>query len=177
MTVTGLYRGVAVIFASLVLLAPAQAGFFDQLFGGMAPQQPSPSPFNYPMRRVYQEPRRYRSHPVKKAADEKPALQATTDVMHDPTLRFGDAVMLNSGIVVFTGAGRNLHHEKDFVAFKEAPIKTSEKTKLAAINVITPAPSAAVGAAYSHSGRSSAVNSGIVTIKDQRGKILRYVGP
>ena len=178
------------LFASIVAPGTAQAGFFDQLFGAAAPAEPSytysapppqqqqqqfdsrPEPFVAPHRRV-----------VKRIIlDDKPVLQKTTDLMHDKTLRPGDAVMMKAGIHVFTGHETSTHRMADFARLDDARrVKPNERIALASMDATRNDPLAKGTAPDTlSSGRSAAVGTPVVAgvkFTDQHGKTIRYVGP
>lgn len=161
--------------------ATAQAGFFDQLFG--APPPPSQPTYQYdaaPMP-LPLEPREHRHRAKKVYVDEKPVLQKPTDIMHDKTLRPGDAVMTKTGIHIYDGHESGTHHPDDFVPLDEARLKKSERVALAALDGTRNDPLAkALPPDTLASGRSAAVATPIVkgvTFTDQRGRTIRYVGP
>jgi hypothetical protein len=177
---------VVAMFASIVAPGTAQAGFFDQLFGGAAPAEPSytaappqqqqfdsrSEPFVVPHRRVVK-------HIV---VDDKPVLQKTTDLMHDKTLRPGDAVMMKTGIHVFTGHETSTHRTADFAKLDDARrMKPNERFALASMDATRNDPLAKGTAPDTlSSGRSAAVGTPVVAgvkFTDQRGKTIRYVGP
>lgn len=176
----------------LVALAPAtaHAGFLDQLFGGGAPQQAPSYGYEQPQQYVDQPiyaapmPAPVEVHRVKKhvALNNKPVLQKTTDLMHDATLRPGDAVMMKDGLHVYEGAESSRHHSDEFVALgNDDDLTGKERAKLVQMDTtrndplrgeITPDTIA--------SGRSASVATPIVAgykITDARGMSVRYVGP
>lgn len=163
---------VAVVFAIVVLPAQAQAGFFDQFFGA----QPQPY-YGYPP--AFEPPGsaavRHRSHRPKAAAvDEKPIRQTPTDLMHDATLRYGDAVMTESGVTIFTGERAASHDLDEFSPLQDVKhMRLKDKMALAAAVDGTKAGGLV-------SGRSSTVTTPIakgVIINDPSGRSIRYVGP
>jgi len=166
-----------ILFSALLLPGPVQAGFFDEFFGG------PPRPFygNPPEEEPVWGPApiRQHRHRERRLTDEKPVLQMPTDLMHDPTLRYGDAVMMTSGINIFTGTEERSHDREDFTPLREAKhIKPAERTILSSMDVNSINEAGAAGRLVS--GRSSAVTSSIVRgvmIRDERGKPVRYVGP
>jgi hypothetical protein len=172
-----------VLLATLTLPSTASAGFFDQLFGGGTR---SGTFFGFPTYNG-EEDRQIRQHiRPRKIVDEKPILQTPTDLMHDPTLRAGDAVMTSSGIKIFTGGREPTHDAEDFTPLRTAryvtPNEKSELGQLDALHtgIVVPKPSNSV-----MTGRSAAItnpvsNGPIVTgvmIKDRNGKEIRFVGP
>jgi hypothetical protein len=162
-------------FVLIVSQAQAQAGFFDQLFGGRPESQPYygyPAPFG----QWDGAPIRQRSHRARAVAvEEKPVKQTPTDLMHDPTLRYGDAVMMASGVDIFTGERGSSHDRDDFTPLQDAKhMRPRDKMALAAVVDGTMAPGAPV------SGRSASVTIPIakgVMIHDPSGRAIRYVGP
>ncbi len=180
--------GVAiVVFAAMTLAAPVQAGFFDSFLGGQSQplfgfSRPSTG-YGYggPERPYY---RQYRTHHVSRGpVEEKPMTrQEATDLMHDPTLRYGDAVMMKTGIAIYTGGRTASHDPEDFSPLHDVKrLKSSEKIALEAVDAARP--DLLPGAKSSSqlvSGRSSvsavALVKGVM-INDQNGKSIRYVGP
>ncbi len=173
------------LFAAAIVAGPgpAQAGFFDQLFGGGAPNEP-----------VYQsEPQRMdapsapavlqRRRPVKRVAvEQKPVRQTPTDLMHDRTLQPGDAVMMKTGIHVYTGREGATHRSSEFTRLDDARrVPAATKAVLASLDGTRNDPLAKAAAPDTlASGRSAAVGSPIVAgmkFTDQRGVTIRYVGP
>jgi hypothetical protein len=165
--------GLALLCAAIAVPGAAQAGFFEQLFG--APPEPSyynrePSP-----EQPYVRHHVRRERPV---VSDKPVLQKTTDIMHDPTLRDGDAVMTKTGIKIFVGSRGGVHDEDDFVSLGEARhLKRSERIGLASLDLAhsdsqsgTPAPVI---------GRSVAHIAPKAQGKDPRQahRTIRFVGP
>jgi hypothetical protein len=169
--------------ASIALPGTAQAGFFDQLFGGGAPSQPV---YNEPQPQLnMQQPEPFvlqQRRAVKRVVvDEKPVLQKTTDLMHDKTLRPGDAVMMKTGIHVYTGREASTHRSADFATLDASRLKPNERIALASMDGTRndPLTKGATPDTLS-SGRSAAVSTPIVAgvkFTDQRGKTIRYVGP
>jgi hypothetical protein len=170
----------AAVLALLVLPAQAQAGFFDQLFGAQPePYYGYPPPFS----QRNGAPIRHRSHRARAAAvEEKPVRQTPTDLMHDATLRYGDAVMMGSGIAIFTGRRGASHDREDFSPLQEAKhMRPREKTALGSVDVTRLDGVAGVkSSGQLVSGRSSTLTVPVtqgVMINDPNGKTIRYVGP
>ncbi len=163
--------------------APAHAGFFDQLFGGGqrqdAPQYNEPQALDAPAAPSFAQPR----HTVKRvAADDKPVLQKTTDLMHDRTLQPGDAVMMKNGIHIYTGREGAVHDRDQFSSLDEASrLSPARKTVLAAMDGTRNDPLAKAAAPDTlASGRSASVSAPVVAgvkFTDKRGVVVRYVGP
>lgn len=170
--------------AAMASPAMAQAGFFDQLFGA----QPQPyyygqSPQYGEWGRSYRHYAPHRPHHAKAPApaDEKIARQTPTDLMHDTTLRYGDAVMTKTGISIFTGTRKASHDRDDFSPLEDVRVKPTQKLALDAIDAVRP--DRARGSKASDelkSGRSSTsaipLTKGVM-IDDGNGKSIRYVGP
>ena len=167
--------------------ATAQAGFLEQLFGGGQPSAPAyrsaPSYESESSGQYGYSVPSYRPHHAKKrvAADGSAGKQKTTDLMHDASLRPGDAVMMKDGIHVYEGDRALTHASQDFVALDGADVSRKQKELLAEVDVMhndpLRGPIAATGLA---SGRSAAVATPInagYKITDARGKPMRYVGP
>ena len=164
------------------LFAPgvAHAGFFEQLFG----LEPAPSTGYDRTERPY-EPQPYRRavRPKKAAAvDTKPKRQMPTDLMHDATLRPGDAVMMKGGMRVYEGDDQSKHDKRDFVALEAAPdVPKKPRAELVALDTTRNDPlRGTVTPNVIASGRSAAVGAPIsqgYRITDARGKSMRYVGP
>ncbi len=183
--VTALTMGVAV--GIVAIPGTAQAGFLDQLFGGS--QQSAPSYGSVPSygydsgeQRGYAVPS-YRAHRPKKrvAADGNAGKQKTTDLMHDASLRPGDAVMLKDGIHIYEGERASAHDNSDFVALDQADVPNKQKELLVAVDVTRNDPlRGPISPNALASGRSAAVATPInagYKITDARGKPMRYVGP
>ena len=164
----------------------AQAGFFDQLFGGA----PEPAPQATPAPTYqYDSPSYFGDAPVRRHAkpkvmvDAKPKLQKPTDLMHDVTLQNGDAVMMKGGLQVFTGEdGGSRHSKSDFVTLDEVDgMPKQERKALVAMDTTRNDPlRGALSPDTIASGRSAAVANPIVSgheIVDAAGKKVRYVGP
>lgn len=181
-----LIGGSAMALFAIALPGTAQAGFFDQLFGA-APSQPAYNQPSYnevpPQLDGQPEPFLLQRRAVKRvAADDKPLLQKTTDLMHDKTLRPGDAVMMKTGIHVYTGHETTAHKSADFSPLDQTPrLKPNERIALASMDGTRNDPLAKGSAPDTlSSGRSAAVSTPIVAgvkFTDQRGKTIRYVGP
>ena len=189
---TGRRLTLALVLAAGTALAPASAhaGFFDDLFGGgtpaPAPQQAAPQSGGYSydqMDQGYQaipHPPRARKKVVA-AADNRPVLQKTTDIMSDNTLRPGDAVMMKSGVHIFAGGSDSHHDSGDFVALDSAHhVSKDAKVQLVAMDVAHRAPmDYAASTTTMLEGRSvggRAISDGY-RITDVRGRSIRYVGP
>lgn len=171
------------VAAVLSMTLPA-AGFFD-FFGT---QQPEPQPYYYnqsPQYGGWGRPHHHyaphRPHHAKARVDEKIARQTPTDLMHDATLRYGDAIMTKSGISIFTGTRKASHDRNDFSPLQDVRVKPSQKIALNAIDPMHP--DRARGSKPSdevRSGRSSASAMPLakgVMIDGGNGKSIRYVGP
>ncbi len=179
---------------AMILLVPtsASAGFFDQLFGG---GRRSGTFFGFPTYGGEDVPIRHYSRP-RKIADEKPVLQKPTDLMHDETLRFGDAVMTTSGIKIFTGKRAPTHDLDDFTPLRVARyVKANEKSALSEMDIprsdhdaidfkggerVSPKPSGELvtgrSAIFSNSVYKGPLIKGAM-MTDRDGKSIRYVGP
>ena len=177
--------GVSAALALGLFTTSAQAGFFEQLFGGGQPAQAQPSygsdasvlpQSNEPFVQLH------RRHVTRKVVDTKPALQKPTDIDHDKTLRAGDAVMTKSGIEIYTGHDSGSHRKPEFTSLDNARrIKPSERVALASLDTTRNDPvTKAASPEYLASGRSAAVSSPLVQgvkFTDQHGKTIRYIGP
>lgn len=171
---------IAVASAS-VALTPARAGFFDQLFGG-PPAAPAYQPYDAPGAAPEDMPV-IRHHAHKHVAREvAPVKQTPTDLMHDKTLRPGDAVMMKDGLHVYDGPVARAHDRDEFVPLAHAAdLPKTERMALLALDTsrhdplrgrMTPDTLA--------SGRSAAVGAPVsmgYRITDARGRSIRYVGP
>ena len=158
--------------------ASAQAGFFEQLFGLESPApQPAPS---YETQRPMRVPRVYRHKHV--ALENRTGRQTPTDLMHDATLRPGDAVMMKSGIHIYEGDRASSHESDDFVALDDAD-RTSRKQREALLALDTTRNDPLRGEVKPDtiaSGRSASVSTPVSAgfkITDARGRSIRYVGP
>lgn len=180
------FGAVAICLGIATLPGTAHAGFLEQLFGG-APQEapqvaPAPS-YSYDAPRLeHYAPVHHRAK-RKVVVDNKPKLQKPTDLMHDVTLRTGDAVMMKDGIQVYTGDDREGRHSKaDFASLDEVSgVSKQERQALVAMDTTRNDPLRGTLKPYTiASGRSAAVANPIVAgaeIVDARGAKLRYVGP
>jgi hypothetical protein len=181
-------RGAAVLAIGVVVglsmnVGTAQAGFFDELFGGGQATQ-APTYEQAPMPQVdlpdAMAPAHRRTKTV--AVDAKPVLQKTTDLMHDKTLHPGDAIMMKDGIHIYSGAESSQHTKKQFVALDDARyVSSKQRSSLIAMDTTRNDP-------LTHdmmpdtiaSGRSASVSTPIAAgyrITDARGASVRYVGP
>lgn len=181
---------IAVLAATSILASvPAQAGFFDQLFGGgaepQAPiQQPATQGYSYDQPGLGESPLPERHRAVKKkvaAVDTTPKLQKTTDLMSDKTLRPGDAVMMKSGVHIFVGDRDSHHDASEFVALDAKHHGSKHDSgELVAMDVAHRAPLDYIGGQTTMlEGRSVGgrpINEGY-KITDLRGRSIRYVGP
>lgn len=182
---------VGAFVAGVICLAPvsAEAGFFEQLFGGgMAvpvPQAPSPSygVEQSPTDLIPGSNHRQRPRNKKVARDEKPVLQKTTDLMHDATLRAGDAIMMKTGIHIYAGPETTKHTSRQFSPIDSARhLSKEERTALVAMDMTRNDPmryeTVSDGVV---TGRSATVDKPVINqgyrITDARGKSIRYVGP
>jgi hypothetical protein len=174
------------IAASIAIPGTAQAGFFDQLFGGGQPAapyeqvQPQPQQFDTQPQPFIIVPQRRATKRI--VVEDKPVLQKTTDLMHDKTLRPGDAIMMKTGLHVYTGREAAVHRPTDFAPLDSAShLKPAERIALASMDGTRNDPLAKGTAPDTlASGRSAAVSTPIVVgvkFTDQHGKTIRYVGP
>lgn len=179
-----LARGLALVpmalFAASVAWTPAHAGFFDQLFGG-PPAAPAYDPGDAPQVGPSDAPVA-RPRPRKRIVREiAPVKQTPTDLMHDKTLRPGDAVMMKDGVHVYDGPVARAHDRSEFVPLAHADVSKGQRTALLPLDTsrndplrgrLTPDTLA--------SGRSAAVGASLsqgYRITDPRGRSIRYVGP
>lgn len=195
---------VAVAAASGLGMAPgvAHAGFFEQLFGGVpgpAPVvAPAPSP-SYdqaqPSRQpVFREIRRQRKKlairehkdvgehkDVREHKEKTPVLQKTTDLMHDKTLRSGDAIMMKDGLRIYAGREGSKHVADQFRPLNDIRhLSAKERGELVAMDMSHAEPLLSYKQAGLREGRSIVEAPPITSgykITDARGKSIRYVGP
>jgi hypothetical protein len=139
------YVGVVCI-ALTATIPPAQAGFFDFLFGRQeapAPAAPAYVPAGPSTRHEFHPPVLRRKH----VAHQTPSLPKTAlcckdggdpmmAIMNDPTLRKGDAVMTNRGMMVYEGAsGASGHQADDFVALAKAvSLSKFDRARISAVS-------------------------------------------
>lgn len=106
--------------------------------------------------------------------------QTPTDIMHDPTLRPGDAYMTASGLKIFTGDISDVHDESDFTPLAGVHfLKKSERIRLAeldpaqsALPVEVPRPVVRRSASNpGHRGPAAEIAQASIT------GTVRYVGP
>ena len=173
---------IGVVAGLAALPTSAQAGFFEQLFGGFQAQPvappsveynaPSEAPIRAPVRKVHRMA----------VSDGKPVLQKTTDLMRDKTLRAGDAVMMKDGMHIYAGLESDRHVRNQFVPLDEARrVSSRERVELAGLDTTRNDPLAGGRAPDTiASGRSASVSTPISAgyrITDVKGASVRYVGP
>ena len=166
----------------------AHAGLFDLLFGS---QQPAPTYAQPPLADTYLETRpfekmRRQTRRVETAPKEDHAAikeaAKSTDIMHDRTLKPGDAVMTDNGVRVFDG-GKSSHHDSDdFVKLSDTSGMSRQlRSTLDAINAHRSQPSWQMGEAELplQTGRSSTGSATPAprTSVDKDGHTIRVVGP
>ena len=196
LNISATYRniGTAVAFASVIGFAPVPANaanFFEQLFGGapqgQSEQMPAQAPsldFSAPS----DAPSITREHHHRRVAaivHAEPVRQKTTDLMHDKTLQYGDAVVTKTGIEVYAGAESGRHTMRQFVALDDADMSAKEKDKLVAMDStrVDPLANAPLreGRSSSESLSRPVLDSLPITkgykVTDATGKSVRYVGP
>jgi hypothetical protein len=200
-------RGFAIVLLAIGLFPDiARAGFFDFLFPQF--QAPAARPFGpRPGYRMFGAgPGLYR-HSFRKhrfAAHRKMILADKThhlahwkgsladktnhvvhpytpiDLMHDESLRHGDAVMTGAGIRIFVGDKGSHHYRADFRMLSEIKgLSKSKRNALADLDAPGSNPGANKGESGMVTGRS-VTDTTIVTgetITDARGRSIRYVGP
>ena len=169
----------------------AHAGFFDMLFGQQAAPPPPtyvqpPLADTYLETRPFERMRRRQTRRVETAPKEDHAAikeaAKSTDIMHDRTLRPGDAVMTSNGVRVFDG-GKSSHHDSDdFVKLSDTSGMSRQLlSTLDAINAHRSQPSWQMGEAELplQTGRSSAGSAAPAprTSVDRDGHTIRVVGP
>ena len=121
---------------------PAEAGFFEDLFGGA--ETPSAAPTDGRARAP--QVRRVKlatladsaqpKHPRFCVKDDNPAktVDSTEALMRDPTLRYGDVVVTDEGVRVFEGGGACPHAISDFRTLAETrDLNRGTRSLLAAI--------------------------------------------
>lgn len=147
-------RLAATVLAVSVWSAEAQAGFFEELFGGdePAPVRAAPQPRarqpsgSFSIRaNIAPRERKAARKPVdsangdtktEKAAFCAPNLTArsnpdTDDVrLHDATLRAGDSLVTADGIVVFKGKAACPHTAADFVGLAQSHLPAAKRSAL-----------------------------------------------
>jgi hypothetical protein len=178
----------ALIFAAGVAVSPttASAGFFDQFFGGGASSQPSQPTYDFGSQPQNGAPGGVGTQPRlrKKVVHREvaPVRQKTTDLLHDKTLRPGDAIMMKDGVHIYSGPETAKHTTKQFVPIASARyLPSHEKAALVALDTTQVSPTnISDGGNTLASGRSAAVGTPIsdgFRITDARGASIRYVGP
>ena len=170
-----------IAFAGLATGSSAHAaGFFEQLFG-TAPSAPPAATYDYAFPPADPEMPVPAQRPRRVVEDAKPVLQKTTDLMHDKTLRAGDAVMMKTGIAVYSGGEGSRHTASQFIALDNARVSKSSRNVLLAIDETHRDPLGYVADATLKEGRSASANETTVAvgyrITDARGNSVRYVGP
>ena len=171
----------AAVLGGLFAPGSAHAGFFEQLFGIQAPAPQTAPESSYGYETAPRLPRVHRRKHLA-SVENRTGRQTPTDIMHDTTLRPGDAVMMKTGIRVYEG-DRALHHDSDdFVALDDSAVVTRKQREvLVAIDTTRNDPlRGEVAPDTIASGRSASVSTPVSAgyrITDVRGKSLRYVGP
>ena len=166
----------------------AHAGLFDLLFG----QQPAPPVYvqppsadtyleTRPFERMRRQTRRVEAAPKEDHAAIKEAAKST-DIMHDRTLKPGDAVMTTNGVRVFDGEKSSRHDSDDFVKLSDTSGMSRQlRSTLDAINAHRSQPSWQVGEAELplQTGRSTTGSTPPAprTSVDKDGHTIRVVGP
>ncbi len=182
---SAIVMGLALAAGLALLPSSANAGFLDQLFGGAPqPSQPSytPEPAQPPLMSPDQVgpsvPRARKKIAIRQTA---PVRQKTTDLMHDKTLRVGDAIMMKDGVHVYNGPDAARHSAKEFVPIDDARhVSSTQRAALVAMDITHTDPLAGVRSTELASGRSVSVDTPIAKgfkITDARGASIRYVGP
>ena len=176
---------VSAMAAALAMVpGPANAGFFEDLFGAHSTPQAPPSFGDDALvggdgLQAPREIHRHRKHVAMR--DDKPVLQKVTDIWHDQTLRDGDAVMMKDGLHVYTGPSGEKPIARDLPRIDRADVPLKERALLVSMDTIrTDPPKSGMSLDAVASGRSVAVTSSAVPgyrITDARGKSVRYVGP
>ena len=165
----------------------AHAGFFDMLFGSQGRSEPMynapPADGEYLQTRPFETMRRKSRVAVAPKEDHAAIKEAakSTDIMHDKTLRSGDAVMTDKGVRVFDGERSSRHDDDEFVKLTDTSGMSREvRSTLDAINAHRSQPTWQMGEAElplqtgrSASGRPTEVR----TSTDKDGRTIRVVGP
>jgi hypothetical protein len=167
----------------------AHAGFFDMLFGTQgqpaAPSYNAPLDDSYLQARPFDRMRRPHKHVAAELKEDHAAIKEaakTTDIMHDKTLRPGDAVVTEKGVRIFEGEKSSSHDGDDFIKVSEAPKLSPElRNTLDAIDAHRSQPSWQMGEAELplQTGRSSASDApqSALAATDKDGHTIRNVGP
>ncbi|HXW71712.1 MAG TPA: hypothetical protein VEK34_09760 [Methylocella sp.] len=163
---------------ALGLFNPAQAGFFDFLFGPQPQYQavspPAAYPGHFPQRRHLTRPRQ---HERVKPAAVAVGPQAPVDIMDDGSLKRGDVVMTQAGIRIFVGEKSNHHQLEDFRKISEVKkLSQRERSALAALDASAPGGPARAGVVTGRSVDDARIAAGEPTI-DANGRPVRFVGP
>jgi hypothetical protein len=136
---------VSVVCIALSATTPsAQAGFLDFLFGRQeAPAAPVYVPAGPTIRHEFRAPVLRRKHVAHQAASQQKTALCCKEggdpmvaIMNDPTLRRGDAVMTNRGMMVYEGAsGETGHQGDDFVALsRAASLSKFDRARISAVS-------------------------------------------
>ncbi|ARN79800.1 hypothetical protein [Methylocystis bryophila] len=139
-----------VLAAALPMLCgPAEAGFFEDIFGGAEMQSASPRHWGRP--RAHHARRMATPTPAKLvsvsegarpkggqfcplANNSSKTIDSTQALMRDATLRYGDVVVTDEGVRVFEGRGACPHAISDFRTLAETrDLSRGTRTVLAAI--------------------------------------------
>ena len=180
-------------FALSTQVGVAHAGFFDSLFGTSAPAyQPAPS-YNpgsrlddrylesRPFERMRRQIHRAAAAPKEDHAAIKEAAKST-DLIHDRTLRSGDAVMTDKGVRIYSGDKRSGTHDRDeFAKLSDVQGMSRElRTTLDAINAHRSQSTWQVGEAEVPLQTGRSVYGDLKpprTTTDKEGRTIRVVGP
>jgi hypothetical protein len=167
----------------------AHAGLFDMLFGSQG-QSTAPSydaPLDDPsvLPQAFGRIRRPHRHVAVELKEDHAAIKEaakSTDIMHDKTLRPGDAIVTEKGVRIFEGEKSADHDIDDFVRVAEAPKMSQElRGTLGEIDAHRSQPSWQIGEAELpvQTGRSSASDApqSVKVAVDANGHTIRNVGP
>lgn len=183
-----------VVLAGLALTValprPANAGFFDFLFGQsgtgwnpFAPNQGQVAPQSQavPSTRKHKTAHARPRPTFEDKARRSGVHQPSPDLMDDASLRDGDAVVTPRGIRIFTGASGAHHGPEDFASLSEIKgLPGPKRSALAEIDATYlargPAPARKPESATGRSAVGPRVEAGTM-LTDPKGRTIRYVGP
>ncbi|HET6378229.1 MAG TPA: hypothetical protein VFG05_07980 [Methylocella sp.] len=169
----------------------AKAGFFDFLFGALAPSQPAYDPNLHPQgfgstqgvrrradRSFHRHDQKARRKIVVAARTDNPSRpQKPVTLLDDDSLRKGDIVVMPEGLRIFAGVPGSRHSPEDFKKPSEVKsLSKPERKALAGMDPRASFPESKEGLVTGRSATDQKLSPGEV-ITDPRGRMVRYVGP
>jgi hypothetical protein len=135
-------RTLALLAVFAAFCGPAEAGFFEDLFGGgeapsaAAMEGRARAPRVRRLKLATLADAAQQKHPRFCVKDDDPAksVDSTQALMRDPTLRYGDVIVTDEGVRVFEGGGACPHAISDFRTLAESrDLNRGTRNVLAAI--------------------------------------------